>query len=123
MAAKKKPTKKKNSSTNTTTTTILPKPMPYPLTNKKPEEKKQRSFHAVGVLQTEQEVIPTPYHEKVYQQFTLEEIANHIPQYNVIPYSHGEDPKPLSAAQITQQRKKKNTSFPKFFMNPYQDLD
>ncbi|MDH3766415.1 MAG: hypothetical protein OER82_11500 [Nitrosopumilus sp.] len=67
----------------------------------------------------------TPYREGVYQKFPKEVIQSHIPQYNVVPYSSGGNPRPLSAAQITsfRNKSKSKTFFPKFFMNPYQDLD
>jgi len=67
----------------------------------------------------------TPYHKEVYQKFPKEIIQSHIPQYNVGPYSRGANTRPLSAVQITSFRNKSkcNTFFPKFFMNPYQDLD
>ena len=117
MAAKKKKTvskKKQNSSTKTN----VPQPkLLYPLSSKKPEEKTKRIFHAVGVMKTEQE----SYHEGVYSKFSPEQIKTHIPQYNVVPYSKGKIPRPLSAAQITQRRDK--NILPRFFMNPYQDLD
>ena len=66
----------------------------------------------------------TPYHG-VYQKFPKEVIQSHIPQYNVVPYSRGGNPRPLSATQITSFRNKakNNTFFPKFFMNLYPDLD
>ena len=97
----------------------------YPLSNKKPTEEKQKPiYHAVGVIPTEQEAPkPTAYHDGVYQKFPPELIRNHVPQYNVVPFSNGQTPKPLSAAQISQRRQKNKTFFPKFFMNPYQDLD
>ena len=123
MPAKKKTTKKQNSSTKTITKPVPPKTELYPLSSKKPETKKQRPFHAVGVLKTESESQTPPYHEGIYSQFTPDQIKSHIPQYTVVPYSHGENPRPLSAKQITIQRQKKNSPFPKFFMNPYQDLD
>ena len=115
-ATKKKRTAKQNSSSST----VVPKPKlsTYPLSSQKPSEKKQRPFHAVGVMQTQQE---SKYHEGVYSKFSPEQIANHIPQYNVVPYSKGKNPKPLSAAQISQTRDK--NILPRFFMNPYQDLD
>jgi len=94
-------------------------PKLYPLSNKKQSQRK--SIHiACGVLKSEDEM-PTPYHEGVYQKFPKEVLQNHIPQYNVVPYSRGVNPKPLSAAQISQKRQK--NILPKFFMNPYQDLD
>jgi len=65
---KKKKTSKKNSST------VLPQPKLYPLSSKKPEEKHKRTFHAVGVMKTEQE----SYHEGVYSKFTPEQIHSHI---------------------------------------------
>jgi hypothetical protein len=68
-------------------------------------------------MQTEQE----SYHEGVYSKFTPEQIASHIPQYNVVPYSKGKKPAPLSAARMEQQRSK--NILPRFFMNPYPDLD
>ena len=77
MAAKKK-VKKQNSSS---TKTILPKPKLYPLSDKKPEEKKS-IHHAAGII-SEQE----SYHEGVYQKFPKEVIQSHIPQYNVVPYA------------------------------------
>jgi hypothetical protein len=46
LAAKKKTVKEKNSSTNKKTT--LPQPKLYPLSSKKPTEKKS-IYHAVGV--------------------------------------------------------------------------
>jgi len=94
----------------------------YPIYSKKPEEKRKRIFHAVGVLKTEQEA-QTPYHEGIYETFSPEQIKSHIPQYHVVPYSRGINPKPLSAAQINTRRNKSKTLFFKFFMNPYQDLD
>lgn len=112
-------TKKNTSKQNTS----VPQPNLYPLSSKKPEKRKS-VYHAVGVLKTEQES-KTPYHEGVYTSFSPEQIRTHIPQYNVVPYSGGINPKPYSAAQIQsfKQRSKNNSFFPKFFMNPYQDLD
>ena len=57
----------------------------------------------------------------MYSKFSPEQIATHIPQYNVVPYSKGKKPAPLSAAQISQKRSK--NILPRFFMNLYQDLD
>lgn len=103
MVSKKK-TAKKNSSTKSVESKL------YPISSKKPETRKQ-IFHAVGVMQTEQEA-STPYHQGIYQQFTAEQIKTHIPQYNVVPYSGGADPKPLSAAQIqTRRTRSKNNTF------------
>jgi hypothetical protein len=118
LTAKKKTVKKRISSTNKKT--VLLKPKLYPLSSKKPTEKKS-IYHAVGVMKTEQE----SYHNGMYSKFTPEQIATHIPQYHVVPYSNGANPGPLSAAQINTRRSKSksNTFFPKFFMNPYQDLD
>ena len=117
MASKRKLRKKQNTSTKQNTS--VPKPKLYPLSSKKPEEKHKRIFHAVGVMKTEQE----SYHDGMYSKFSPEQIANHIPQYNVVPYSspRSKDPKPLSAARMEQQRSK--NILPRFFMNPYQDLD
>jgi len=116
LATKKKsPSKQKKSKQNSS----IPQPKLYPLSSKKPTDKKN-IFHAVGVIKTEQE---SQYHEGVYQKFPKEIIQSHIPQYNVVPYSNGANPRPLSAAQINTRRSKSksNTFFPKFFMNPYQD--
>ena len=101
MASKRRTTR--NSSTNTTQPQI-----------------RKSYYHPAAVLKTQQES-RTPYHEGVYSRFTPEEIATHIPRYNVVPYSKGADPKPLSAA-VLKERQKKGT-LPRYFMNPYQDLD
>lgn len=63
------------------------------------------------------------YHDGVYSKFTPQQISSHIPQYNVVPFSspRSKNPKPLSAARMEQQRSK--NILPRFFMNPYQDLD
>jgi hypothetical protein len=115
----KRKSKKKLQNTSSTATVVPQSNLStYPISSKKSETKKQRPFHAVGVMQTEQE---TKYHEGVYSKFSPEQIANHIPQYNVVPYSKGSNLKSLSAAQITQKRDK--NILPKFFMNPYQDLN
>ena len=121
-SAKKKIAKKQNSSTSSKKT-ILPQPKLYPLSSKKPAQKKQ-IYHAAGVMSSE-DYKATPYHEGVHQKFPKEVIQSHVPQYNVVPYSHGKEPKQLSAAQITsfRNKSKSKTFFPKFFMNPYQDLD
>ena len=132
MTIKKSVTKSKNKtkhhiSRNTKSkSTIVPQPKLYPISNKKPDATKKRPFHAVGVLKTEQEsATATPYHEGIFSQYPQEVIQSHIPQYNVVPYSGGANPRPLSAAQINsrRQKSKNHTFFPKFFMNPYQDLD
>ena len=88
-----------------------------------PAQKKQ-IFHAAGVMSSENNTT-TPYHEGIYQKFPKEVIQSHIPQYNVVPYSRGANPRQLSVAQITsfRNKSKSKTFFPKFFMNPYQDLD
>jgi len=120
---KKKSVKSKQNSS----TIIFPKPvLTYPLSSKKPsppEKKHVRPSHPAAVIRTEQEMQTpaTAYHEGVYQRFTPEQIASHIPQYNVVPYSKGKTPLPLSAKQISQSRDK--NILPRFFMNPYQDLD
>jgi len=119
---------KKEQNSSATVTEQIAKPAKtvetHPLSSKKPGEKKPRPYIAAGVLSTESEArSQTAYHEGIYSQFTPEQIRNHIPQYQVVPYSHGQDPRPLSAKVITSMRQKKNTEFPKFFMNPYQDLD
>ncbi len=122
-SAEKKKTisKKKKKLQNISVSTKLPQPkLRYPLSSKKPS-RKIRTNPSAGVIKTEQEW--KKYHKGVYAQFSPEEIATHTPQYNVVPYSRGSNPKPLSAAQITQRRSKSKTFFPKFFMNPYQDLD
>ena len=116
MAAKKKNVSKKKRSIKLQNTSV-PQPKLYPLSSKKPEEKTKRIFHAVGVMKTEQE----SYHEGVYSKFTPEQIKTHIPQYDVVPYSKGNNPRPLSAKQLNQKRDK--NILPRFFMNPYQDLD
>ena len=59
----------------------------------------------MGVIKAEQESIP--YHEGVYQRFTPEEIDSHVPQYTVVPYSKGKEPKPLTVSQMTQRRNHK----------------
>ena len=112
MAAKKKTVKSKQN-------TSVPQPKLYPLSSKKPEQKHKHPFHAVGIIKTEQEY--SSYNDGMYHQYTQEQIVNHIPQYQVVPYSKGKEPKPLSASQI-QTRRVKNI-LPRFFMNPYQDLD
>jgi hypothetical protein len=119
---KKTVSKKKKLQNNSSVKTILPQPKlteSYPISSKKPETKKQRPFHAVGVMQTQQE--SSSYNTGAYQRFTPEQIREHIPQYNVVPYSKGKKPGPLSAAQINSKRDK--NILPRFFMNPYQDLD
>jgi len=120
LAAKKKTVKKRNSSI-TNKKTILPKPKLYPLSSKKPEQQKRVSYPAAAIISTEQEA--NAYHQGMYSKFTPEQIKSHIPQYNVVPYSspRSKDPKPLSAARIENQRSK--NILPRFFMNPYQDLD
>jgi len=122
LASAKKGKSKKKIKQNSSTKTILPQPkLLYPLSNKKPSaENKKSIFHAVGVMSTQQETQTTPYHEGVYQKFPKEIIQSHIPQYNVVPYSRGANPRPLSASQITsfRNKSKNNTFFPKFFMNP-----
>jgi hypothetical protein len=123
LAANKKKTvykKKKQDSSSVKSKSNLPQPkITYPISSKKPETKKQRPFHAVGVMQTQQE--SSSYNTGAYQRFTPEQIREHIRQYNVVPYSKGKQPRPLSAAQINQKRDK--NILPRFFMNPYQDLD
>jgi len=112
LTARKSRKNKQNSS--------IPQPkLTYPISSKKPEQKKKRPFHAVGVIKTEQEW--ASYNDGMYHQYSPEQIATHIPRYNVVPYSKGKTPKPLSAAQIQQKRDK--NIIPRFFMNPYQDLD
>ena len=118
MAAKKKRSTKQNSSKKT----ILPKPkLTYPLSSKKPEQQKRISYPVAAIISTEQEA--NAYHQGMYSKFTPEQIKSHIPQYNVVPYSspRSKEPKPLSAARMEQQRSK--NILPRFFMNPYQDLD
>ena len=94
----------------------------YPLSSQKPEvEKKQRPYHAVGVMRTEQEA--GSYNTGAYQRFTPEQIKSHIPQYNVVPYNspRADERKPLTASVIKSNAKR--NILPRFFMNPYQDLD
>ncbi|MCH9657199.1 hypothetical protein K0U27_00655 [archaeon] len=127
MPSKKKSTtvKKSKSKKNSSAEQTVPSSSDtYPIASQKPNSKRKRPYHAVGVMQTESES-QTPYHEGVYQKFPKEVIDNHIPIYESVPYSHGENPRPLSAAQIKsfRDRSKSKTFFPKFFMNPYQDLD
>jgi len=123
-AKKKIVSKKKKQNSSAKSKTRLPQPKLYPLSNKKPTQKKS-IYHAAGVMSSEDTATTTPYHEGVYQKFPKEVIQSHIPQYNVVPYSRGANPKPLSAAQVTsfRNKSKSKTFFPKFFMNPYQDLD
>jgi len=125
LAAKKKSVSKNKKKQNSSIKTDLPQPKLYPLSNKKPSvENKKSIYHAVDVMSSEQESQPA-YHEGVYQKFPKEIIQSHIPQYNVVPYSRGKHPRPLSTAQIQKKREtsKSNTFFPKFFMNLYLDLD
>lgn len=115
-----KRTKKKQNTSKTKQSEL------YPLSNKKPSQRKQISYPAAGILKTEQEdPRPSDYHEGIFSQFSQDQIKTHIPQYHVVPYSNDSNPRPLSAAQIQTMRtkSKNNTFFPKFFMNPYQDLD
>ncbi len=122
-AKKKLSTLKKNKQNSSTKTkTALPQTKIH---YTKKESKKPRPFHAAGGLLTEHD---TPsYHDGLYQQIDPNIIKTHIPQYKVVPYSNPkrESPKPLSAATINsiKKRSKGNVFFPKFFMNPYQDLD
>lgn len=111
--------KKKNSSTKTTVPP-LPK-LPY---TSKQQKKKSLPSHPVGAVLTENEA-KNSYHQGIYARFTQEQIQPHTPQYQAVPYSGGTNPRPFSAAQIQSFRKrsKNNVFFPKFFMNPYQDLD
>lgn len=123
-SAKKKKTvsKKKKLQNSFTVKTNLPQPnITYPISSKKPETKKQRPFHAVGVMQTQQE--SSSYNTGAYQRFTPEQIREHIPQYQVVPYNspRSEERKPLSAAVIKNNANR--NILPRFFMNPYQDLD
>jgi len=116
----KKKKKLQNSST-VKTKTNLPQPKlttSYPISSKKSKTKRQRPFHAVGVMQTQQGS-PSSYNTGAYQRFTPEQIKQHIPQYNVVPYSKGKQPRPLSASQVTsfRNKSKSKTFFPKFFMN------
>ena len=97
MASKKK---KKSVKIKSKQNISVPRPTLYPLSNKKPEEKHKRIFHAVGVMKTEQE----SYHDGMYSKFTPEQIKSHIPQYNLVPYSKGKKPAPLSAARMEQDR-------------------
>ena len=126
MASKKKRVSIKKKA-DSSIKTRLPQPKStYPLSpeRKEPPTKKQAPFHAVGVMQYDDEKM-TDYSTGMYSDFTEEQIRTHVPNYNVVPYSHGADPKPLSANQIKsyKARSKKKVFFPKFFMNPYQDLD
>jgi hypothetical protein len=108
--------KKQNSSTD------IPKPKLYPLSSKKPEEKKKpRPYHAAGVLNSAEE--PTDYTTGSFQKYSPEVLRTHIPKYTVIPYNspRATERKPMTAATIKINAEKK--IFPKFFMNPYQDLD
>ena len=95
MAAKKKTVKSKQN-------TSVPQPKLYPLSSKKPKQKHKHPFHAVGVMKTEQEY--SSYNDGMYHQYSAEQIATHIPQYQVVPFSKGKEPKPLSAKQLTQKR-------------------
>ena len=112
-------TKKKNKDST--------EPRVYPISNKKPDSSKEKISHAVGVINSEEDANEQQgdYHEGVYKKYPTETVNTWIPQYNVVPYSHGQTPRPLSGAQIQtiRNRSKSNTFFPKFFMNPYQDLD
>jgi len=124
LASEKKKKVSKKKKQNSFTKTNLPQPKLYPLSSKKPAQKKKQIYHAAGVMSSESDTT-TPYHEGVYQKFPKEIIQSHILQYNVVPYPRGTNPRPLSAAQITsfRNKSKSKTFFPKFFMNPYQDLD
>ena len=120
--------KKKTNTSKSKSITKLPQPK-LSILNKSKEEKEKRkpiSHIAAGALQTEYDENPNQYHQGIFSQYPHDVIKNHVPQYNVVPYSNGVKPKPLSAAQINSFRnraKKNNAFFPKFFMNPYQDLD
>ena len=95
MAAKKKTVKSKQN-------TSVPQPKLYPLSSKKPKQKHKHPFHVVGVMKTEQEY--SSYNDGIYHQYSAEQIATHIPQYQVVPFAKGKEPKPLSAKQLTQKR-------------------
>ena len=118
MATKKKTVSRKKQNTS------VPQPKLYPLSSTKSEsetKKKPRPYHAVGVIPTADEV--TDYNTGTFSKYSPDVIKTHIPQYNVVPYNSPRsiERKPLSAAQLNQKRDRK--IFPKFFMNPYQDLD
>jgi hypothetical protein len=70
-ANKKKTVSKKKKQNSSSVKTNLSQPKlteSYPISLKKPETKKQRPFHAVGVMQTQQE--SSSYNTGAYQRFT-----------------------------------------------------
>jgi len=122
LSTKKKVTKKKTISKKKKQNSSI-KPVDfklYPLSSKKPNTK-TRPYHAAGVIPTAEEA--TDYNTGTFQRYSPEVLNTHVPQYQVVPYSSPKSKKPsaLSAAQLDQKREKH--LFPKFFMNPYQDLD
>jgi hypothetical protein len=125
LAATKKKTVSKKKKQNSSTKTNLPQPKlteSYPISSKKPETKKQRPFHAVAVMETQQES-QSSYNTGAYQRFTTEQIREHIPQYQVVPYNspRSQERKPLTAAVIKNHANR--NILPRFFMNTYNDFD
>lgn len=122
---KKSSTKPKNKSNSKSKT--------YPLSNKKPKDNSSTttttnprwSLPAAGVIKTIGEYEAMSYNEQrmSHHNFDPELLKSHTPQYQVVPYSGGANPKPMSAAMITSRQTKNPKFYPKFFMNPYQELD
>jgi hypothetical protein len=117
---RKKKSASKKKKQNTSKKTELPKPKSHSALSSKPKLK-PRPYHAAGVIPTAEE--STNYHNGMYQKYSPEVLRTHLPQYQVVPYNspRSKERRPLSAAQIKLKREK--NIFPKWFMNPYQDLD
>jgi len=65
LASEKKKKVSKKKKQNSFTKTNLPQPKLYPLSSKKPAQKKKQIYHAAGVMSSESDTT-APYHEGVY---------------------------------------------------------
>jgi len=102
---------------------IIPIPLEEIAKQTEPPKRKIPPYHPAGLIKIDgEDILPPDYNTGIYEQYTPEQVRQWTPQYNIVPYNKNTK-KPLSASELKSTVKGKAVTLPKYFMNPYQDLD